>query len=59
MQLIAQNRDDGTLRVIYGDPKNLLVININDDDMLVVVFIAGITYDAFRTMDGNQFNFVF
>ena len=59
MQLIALNRDDGALRVIYGDPKNLLVININDDDMLVVVFIAGITYDAFRTMDGNQFNFVF
>lgn len=58
MELMALNREDGTLRVIYSDSASLLVIN-DDGDELAVVFIAGLSYENFIMMSDGGFDFNF
>ena len=52
MKLMALNREDGTMTAIYGDSKSTLVIN-DEGDELSVVFIAGLSYDSFKTLGEN------
>ena len=47
MELMALNREDGELSVIYSDNKSLLVIGDHNDETLNVVFIVGLSYEAF------------
>ncbi len=49
MELMALNREDGMLSVIYSDKKNLLVVNDEGNEMSVV-FIVGLSYDSFIKM---------
>ena len=58
MELMALNREDGILRVIYSDSACLLVIN-DDGDELAVVFIAGLSYENFIMMSDGGFDFNF
>ena len=52
MELSALNRQDGVVSIIYGNSKNVLVINdYADADNLTAVFIAGMSYDAFMELD--------
>ena len=54
MELSALNRQDGVVSIIYGNSKNVLVINdYADADNLTAVFIAGMSYDAFMELDGS------
>ncbi|MBQ3237709.1 MAG: hypothetical protein IJA98_01390 [Bacteroidaceae bacterium] len=54
MELCALNRKDGVVSIIYGNAQNVLVINdYADADNLTVVFIAGLSYEAFMKMDGS------
>lgn len=58
MEMMALSRESGTFSVIYGDEKNLLVIN-EEDDELSVVFVVGLTFDTFmklRNSSGVNFN---
>lgn len=50
LELMALNRNDGETSVIYGDKSCVLVVNDSDRDELSVVFIAGLTYEAFMQM---------
>ena len=52
MKLMALNREDGTMTAIYGDSSSTLVIN-DEGDELSVVFIAGLSYDSFKTLGEN------
>ena len=52
MKLMALNREDGTMTAIYGDSNSTLVIN-DEGDELSVVFIAGLSYDSFKTLGEN------
>ena len=48
------NRQDGVVSIIYGNSKNVLVINdYADADNLTAVFIAGMSYEAFMELDGS------
>jgi hypothetical protein len=52
MELSALNRQDGVVSIIYGNSKNVLVINdYADADNLSAVFIAGMSYEAFMELD--------
>ena len=52
MELSALNRQDGVVSIIYGNSENVLIINDNADaDNLTVVFIAGMSYEAFMELD--------
>jgi hypothetical protein len=52
MELSALNRQDGVVSIIYGNSKNVLVINdYADADSLTAVFIAGMSYEAFMELD--------
>ena len=52
MELSALNRQDGVVSIIYGNSKNVLVINdYSDADNLTAVFIAGMSYEAFMELD--------
>ena len=54
MELSALNRQDGVVSIIYGNSKNVLVINdYADADNLTAVFIAGMSYEAFMELDGS------
>ena len=54
MELSALNRQDGVVSIIYGNSKNVLVINdYADVDNLTAVFIAGMSYEAFMELDGS------
>ncbi len=58
MEMMALSRESGTFSVIYGDEKNLLVIN-EENDELSVVFVVGLTFDTFmklRNSSGVNFN---
>ena len=50
MSLMALNREDGILSVIYSDSRDILVINVAGGDDIAVVFVAGLSYDAFMMM---------
>lgn len=52
MKLMALNREGGTMTAIYGDSSSTLVIN-DEGDELSVVFIAGLSYDSFKTLGEN------
>ena len=52
MKLMALNREDGMMTAIYGDSNSTLVIN-DEGDELSVVFIAGLSYDSFKTLGEN------
>ena len=52
MELSALSRQDGVVSIIYGNSKNVLVINdYADADNLTAVFIAGMSYEAFMELD--------
>ena len=52
MELSALNRQDGVVSIIYGNSKNVLVINDNAEwSNLTAVFIAGMSYEAFMELD--------
>ena len=52
MELSALNRQDGVVSIIYGNSKNVLVINdYADADNLTAVFIAGMSYETFMELD--------
>ena len=52
MELSALNRQDGMVSIIYGNSKNVLVINdYADADNLTAVFIAGMSYETFMELD--------
>ena len=54
MELSALNRQDGVVSIIYGNAQNVLVINDNAEcDNLTVVFMAGMSYEAFMELDGS------
>ena len=50
MSLMAHSRSEGVLSVIYGDENNLLVIAEEGNEELVVVFIAGLSYEGFMQL---------
>lgn len=56
MELMALNREDGELSVIYSDQRNLLVIGDNNDETLNVVFIVGLSYEAFIQISSDTIN---
>lgn len=58
MKLMALNREDGMMTAIYGDSNSTLVIN-DEGDELSVVFIAGLSYDSFKTLGENGMEFGF
>ena len=41
------NRNGEMLSMVYSDDKNLLVINDDGNTELIVVYIAGMSYDMF------------
>ena len=52
MELSALNRQDGVVSIIYGNSKNVLVINdCAEWNNLTAVFIAGMSYEAFMELD--------
>lgn len=60
MELSALNRQDGVVSIIYGNSKNVLVINDYADAYnLTAVFIAGMSYDAFMELDGSGIDLAF
>lgn len=60
MELSALNRQDGVVSIIYGNSKNVLVINdYAEADNLTAVFIAGMSYDAFMELDGSGIDLAF
>lgn len=56
MELMALNREDGELSVIYSDKRNLLVIGNDNDETLNVVFIVGLSYEAFIQISSDTIN---
>lgn len=58
MELMAMNREGGTFSVIYGDEKNIIVIN-EEDDELSVVFVVGMTFDTFMKLKNSGMNIGF
>ena len=54
MELMALNREDGELSVIYSDNKSLLVIGDHNDETLNVVFIVGLSYETFIKISSNS-----
>ena len=56
MELMALNREDGELSVIYSDNKSLLVIGDYNDETLNVVFIVGLSYEAFIKISPDSLN---
>lgn len=56
MELMALNREDGELSVIYSDKKSLLVIGDDNDETLNVVFIVGLSYETFIQISPDSLN---
>lgn len=56
MELMALNREDGELSVIYSDKKSLLVIGDDNDETLNVVFIVGLSYETFIKISPDSLN---
>lgn len=56
MELMALNREDGELSVIYSDKKSLLVIGDYNDETLNVVFIVGLSYETFIQISPGSLN---
>ena len=56
MELMALNREDGELSVIYSDKKSLLVIGDYNDETLNVVFIVGLSYETFIQFSPDSLN---
>lgn len=59
MKLMALNRENGMLSVIYSNSDSVLVINDNGDNELTIVFIVGLTYELFKIMNGGETGFDF
>lgn len=54
MELCAFNRQDGVVSMIYGNSENVLVINNNHKDLKYsIVFVAGLSYEAFMKMNDS------
>lgn len=54
MELCALNRQDGVVSMIYGNSENVLVINNNHKDLKYsIVFVAGLSYEAFMKMNDS------
>jgi hypothetical protein len=47
MEIMMLNRNGEMLSMVYSDDKNLLVINDDGNTELIVVYIAGMSYDMF------------
>ena len=60
MELSALNRQDGVVSIIYGNSKNVLVINdCAEWNNLTAVFIAGMSYEAFMELDKSDLDLGF
>ena len=60
MELSALNRQDGVVSIVYGNSKNVLVINDYADAYnLTAVFIAGMSYEAFMELDRSGIDLAF
>ena len=54
MELCALNRQDGVVSMIYGNSENVLVFNNNHKDLnYSIVFVAGLSYEAFMKMNDS------
>ena len=60
MELSVLNRQDGVVSIVYGNAENVLVINDYADAYnLTVVFIVGMSYDAFMELDRSGIDLAF
>lgn len=61
MKLMALNRENGNLSIIYSNSDSVLVINDDENNELTIVFIVGLTYELFKIMneEGLDFNLNF
>ena len=59
MEIMMLNRNGDMLSVVYGDNNNLLVINDDGETELVVVFVAGMSYDMFMKIQEGGFDLGF
>ena len=55
MELMALNREGGMLTAIYSGAGNILLVS-DDESEISVVFIVGLTYDAFKAISENGIN---
>lgn len=54
MELCALNRENGVVSIIYGNSDSVLVINNNSNALNYnIVFVAGLSYEAFMELDGS------
>ncbi len=54
MELCALNRENGVVSIIYGNSESVLVFNnVHNDLNFSIVFVAGMSYEAFMKMGGN------
>ena len=53
MELMALNREGGTLMAIYSGSGNILVVSDDDNDEISVLFIVGLDYEIFKAMSEN------
>ena len=59
MEIMMLNRNGDMLSMVYSDNNNLLVINDDGDTELVVVFVAGMSYDMFMKIQEGGFDLGF
>lgn len=59
MEIMMLNRNGDMLSMIYSDDNNMLVINDDGDTELVVVFVAGMSYDMFMKIQDSGFDLGF
>ena len=54
MELCALNRENGVVSIIYGNSDSVLVINNNSNALNYnIVFVAGLSYEAFMELEGS------
>ena len=58
MTLMASNRDGDVMSAIYSGQGNTLVVtDYGNDETITVVFVAGLSYEAFQEFDGLDIGF--
>ena len=58
MTLMASNRDGGGMAAIYSGQGNTLVVtDYGNDETITLVFVAGLSYEAFQEFDGLDIGF--
>ena len=58
MTLMASNRDgDGMAAIYSGQGNTLVVTDYGNDETITLVFVAGLSYEAFQEFDGLDIGF--